>query len=249
MSNATRGSLMFLAACLTAAHASAGTITVTSTLAQAAAINCYATGPTFATCSESHSYGSAASVADAGAGHLGAYLGASAPGYVNGFAQFLMGLDLNGFTDADFLEIDMSLKGTFSAGGATASLYFDTGDSFSANSISCGSGILQTTGSPCTVDGVQQDIFSLANLDHVGLTFLLQPALTYAPTFADFLHSMDFTIKVPNGTTIVNNPGGTLFQGSVASVPEPAPALLIGSCLIAISPWRRILRRRGCKKN
>jgi hypothetical protein len=86
-------------------------------------------------------------------------------------------------------------------------------------------------------------------VDTLGLTFLLQPALASIPGFADFLNSMDFTIKVPNGTTIVNNPGGTLSESQVTQVPEPSAALLTGLCLMAISPWRRILRRRGCKKN
>ena len=225
-------SFTLLAACWMITPARAGTITVTSTLAQAAAINCYATGPTFATCSESHSYGSAASVADAGAGHLGAYLGASAPGYVNGFAQMLLGVALNDFTAVDFLEVDISLQGSFSQGGATASLYVDTGDSFSATQISCGAGNLQIYGTPCAPGGgFQQVIIPLANLDNLGLTFLLQPALAYAPAFADFLHSMDFTIKVPNGATIVNNPGGSLFQTPAASVPEPNSSLLISSGL------------------
>src|SRR5438128_7071361 len=96
--------LLTLVACAgfaTSAHA--GTITVTGTLAQAAAINCFMQDSVLATCSQSFAYGSATAVADAPAGHLGAFLGASAPGYVNGFAQILIGLALTGMTEDDFL--------------------------------------------------------------------------------------------------------------------------------------------------
>jgi hypothetical protein len=82
------------------------------------------------------------------AGHLGAFLGASAPVYVNGFAQAALGLGLSDFTDTDFLEINLSLHGTFSNGGATASLYVDTGDSFSTYQMSCGPYYSRTTVDP-----------------------------------------------------------------------------------------------------
>jgi hypothetical protein len=244
-----RSCFLLLAGFTVLTPARAGMITVTGTLAEAAAIHCYQTGDTFAMCSESPSYGSATSVTDIDSGHLGAYLGASAEGYVNGFAQGVVGLSLSDFTDADFLEIDFSLHGTFSNGGGTASIYVDTGDSFTTYQISCGPYYEQYYGRSCSADGIQQAIIPLANLDTLGLTFLLQPAITYAPAFADFLNSMDFTIQVPDGTTIVNNPGGTLFESQVTSVPEPSAALTTGLGLIAISPWRRILRRRGCKKS
>ncbi len=78
---------------------------------------------------------------------------------------------------------------------------------------------------------MQRIVIPLANLDTLGLTMLLQPAITYAPAYADFLNSADFTITVPAGTNLVNNPGGTLFQG-VTAVPEPNPGLLAGSGLI-----------------
>jgi hypothetical protein len=244
-----RNCLLLLAGFTVLTPARAGMITVTGTLAEAAAIHCYQDGTTFAMCSESPPYGSATSVTDIDAGHLGAFLGASAPGYVNGFAQGLVGLSLSDFTDTDFLEIDFSLHGTFSNGGATASVYVDTGDSFTTYQISCGPYYEQNYGRSCSSDGTQQAIIPLANVDTLGLTFLLQPALTYAPAFADFLNSMDLTIQVPDGTTIVNNPGGTLFASQVTSVPEPSAALLTVLGLIAMSPSGRILRGRGCKES
>ena len=245
-----RSCLLLLAGFTLLTPARAGTITVTGTLAEAAAIHCYQTGTMFATCSESPSYGSATTITDIGSGHLGAALIANSQGYVSGFAQGVIGLSLSDMTDTDFLEIDFSLHGTFSNGGATASLYVETGEgSFTTYQNSCGPYYEQYYSRSCASDGIQQAIIPLANTDTLGLTFLLQPQLLQAPAFTDFLNSMDFTIKVPDGSTIVNNPGGTLFESQVTSVPEPSAALSTGLCLIAISQWRRILRRRDCKKS
>ena len=187
-----RNCFLLLAGFTVLTPARAGTITVTGTLATAAAIHCYHDGTTFAMCSESPSYGSATSVADIDAGHLGAFLGASADGYVNGFAQSVAGLSLSDFTDTDFLEVDFSLHGTFSNGGATASLYVDTGDSFTTYQISCGPYYEQNYSRPCSADGTQQAIIPLANLDTLGLTFLLQPAITYCPCLRGLLEQHGF---------------------------------------------------------
>lgn len=244
-----RTCLLLLAGFAVLSPARAGTITVTGTLAQAAAIHCYQEGTTFATCSESQSYGSASAVTDIDSGHLGAFLGDSAPGYVNGFAQGLIGMSLSDFTDSDFLEIDFSLNGTFSNGGATASVYVDTGDSFTTYQNSCGPYYEQYYSRACASEGIQQIIIPLANLDTLDLTFLLQPAITYPPAFANFLNSMDFTVQVPDGTTIVNNPGGTLFESQVTAVPEPSMALLTALCLIAIYRAGRCCKSRHSPKN
>jgi hypothetical protein len=88
-------------------------------------------------------------------------------------------------------------------------------------------------------------MISLANVDTLGLTMLLQDGLASTPGFADFLHSADFTIRLPTGTTLINNPGGTLFETEpTSSVPEPASILLLGTGVVAVARRFRESRSR-----
>lgn len=227
----------------TLAHA--GTITVTFTSATAAAISCYDNAAFFATCSDSNSVGSASAVADVLSGHVGAAVSASSQGYVAGGAGLTIAMNLQDFTDADVMEIDMSLQGSFYNGGAIASLFVDDGNSITTYAIACGDGEVFLYNVPCKPDGgIERAFIPLANLDTLDLIFQLQPGITNVPGFANYLNSFDSTIKVPNGTVIVNGPGGTLFQPQSVATPEPASLLLLDSGLMALLPWWRTRRLR-----
>jgi PEP-CTERM motif len=222
------------------ASAQAGTITVTFTSAFAATTICNHVAPLFATCSDSNSVGSGSAVADVLSGHLGAAVGANAPGFVSAFAQATVIMSLQDFTDADVMEIDMSLHGSFNNGGANAFLHVDDGNSITTYGVSCGDGIVFLYNRPCNpADGTDRAFILLANLDTLSLTFELQPGISNVPGFAQFLNSFDSTIKVPVGTTIVNGPGGTLFQPQSTTAPEPSSLVLIGSGLAGLLRFRR----------
>lgn len=239
-----RSLVLALAAVSMVASAHAGTITVTSTSAFAATMVCNHVSTFTASCSDSTSSGSASAVADVGSGHVGASVGASAPGFVTAIGQIVVNLDLKDFTDQDLLIIDMSLAGSFNNGGAIASLFVDDGNSVTTYAIACGDGEVRLYNVPCKPDGgTQQVALNLSLYDSLSLTFQLQPGISNVPGFAAFLNSFDSTIHVPNGTTIVNGPGGTFFQVHSATVPEPASLLLIGAGLMAFLPWRRRSRR------
>lgn len=227
----------------TLAHA--GTITVTSTSATAGAISCHNTAAFFAACSDSNSFGSGSAVADVLSGHVGAAVGANSPGFVSAGAGIFIAMNLQDFTDADVMEVDMSLQGSFYNGGAIASLFVDDGNSITTYAISCGDGEVLLYNVPCKPDGgIERAFIPLANLDTLFLTFQLQPGITNVPGFANYLNSFDSTIKVPDGTAIVNGPGGTLFQQQAVAAPEPASLLLLGPGLMALLPWWRTRRLR-----
>jgi len=145
-------SLLFLAACWMITPARAGIITVTSTSAFVATMNCNKTAPLFAQCSESVAAGTATAVADVLAGHLGALVGATAPGFVTSLAQVGVGLALNDLTSDDFLQIDMSLHGSFTnapGNGANVSLIIDDGNEIiGAPAIGCNF-LNAQSGDPC----------------------------------------------------------------------------------------------------
>jgi hypothetical protein len=228
--------------------APAGTITVTSTSALAAAINCNMSAALFATCAQTVGPGTAKAVTDVLAGHLGVLSAITANTFAGATAAMSIGLALNDMTEDDFLEIDMSLHGSFTnapGNGAAVSLSIDNGDSINTVSIGCNYYNVQNYGVPCFPGGgTLQTMIPLANLDTLSLSWLLQPGLGAAPAFSDFLNSADFTITVPNGSTLVNNPGGTVFHvPGQSDAPEPNPSLLAGSGLIlALLP--RLTRRR-----
>jgi hypothetical protein len=229
--------LMFLAACWIITPAPAGTITVLGTSATAATMSCTKQAPLFSQCSESVAAGSASAIADVLAGHLGALVGVSQQGFVGATASMNVGLALQDMTEDDFLEIDMSLHGSFTnapGNGARVDMYVDNGDSLYTVSIGCNLYNIQNYGVPCYPGGgTVQTIIPLVNLDNLYLTWLLQPAVGTPPAYSDFLNSADFTITVPNGTILVNNPGGALFQApGPTGVPEPNTSLLVGFGLI-----------------
>lgn len=231
--------MMFLPACWMITPARAGMITVTGTSATAATMTCNKTAPLFAQCSESAPAGTASAVADALAGHLGALVGVTAQGFVGATAYMHVSLALQDMTADDFLEVDMSLHGSFTnapGNGARVDMNVDNGDSLYTVSIGCNFYNVQNYGVPCYPGGgAVRQIIPLVNLNNLYLTWLLQPAVGTPPAYADFLNSADFTITVPNGTNLVNNPGGTLFQTpGVTGVPEPNPGLLAGAGLILI---------------
>ncbi len=230
--------LVFLAACWMITPARAGAITVLGTSATAHVMNCDQQGRLFASCSQSNANGTGTAVADVLAGHLGVLAGYTAPTYIGSTAYMGLGLALNDMTSDDFLQIDMSLHGSFTnapGNGASVSLTIEDGDSIiGVPSIGCNFYNAQTTGDPCSPGGgVLRATIPLVNLDNLYLTWLLQPGLGPPPAYSDFLNSADFTLTVPNGTTIVNNPGGTLFQSpGQTGVPEPNSSLLVGSGLL-----------------
>ncbi len=229
--------------------ARAATITVVSTLAEAGAAagadTCFMQSAFQATCSASAGFGSGKSVADVLSGHLGAFVGASGPGYVSAGAEVLVNLAISDATDTDFLEVDFTLDGSFNNGGATASLYVDDGNSISTTQLACGPGQILFHGAPCFPLGVQQVLIPLSGVDNLYLTMLLQPALLYAPAYADFLNSADYKITLPEGATLINNPGGTLFQTPGAPVPEPSTGLLLGGAFVV----KRLLAKRRARQS
>jgi hypothetical protein len=163
---------------------------------------------------------------------------ATEQGYVAATSYMSVGLALDDMTSDDFLQIDMSLHGSFTnalGNGALVSLTIESGDGIiEVPSIGCNYYNVQNYGVPCTPGGgTVRIIVPLANLDNLYLTWLLQPAVGTPPAYSDFMNSADFTITVPNGTKLVNNPGGSLFQVSgQTSVPEPNADLLLGSGLV-----------------
>jgi hypothetical protein len=222
---------VFLAACLMAARANAGTITVTSTLAVAGPNE----NPFSATYENSDALATSKAVADVASGHLGALISALPGGTASTDALVVLGLSFQDMTADDFLTMNMSLHGTFTPGsGAEADFFVDDGTSVTnAATITCNSFNVQFHGVPCFPAATAQALVPLDNVDSLFLTWLLQPGIGGASGTADFFNSDDFSITVPNGTVIINNPGGNLFQTPVtSSVPEPNLSLLLGPGLV-----------------
>jgi hypothetical protein len=230
--------VVFLAACWMITSARAGMITVTGTSATAAVMDCNKQAPLFTTCSQSNAAGTGTAVADVLAGHLGVLASATAQTFIGSTATLFIGLALNDMTADDFLQIDMSLHGSFTnapGNGAAVSLSIDDTNSISTVGIGCNLYNVQNYGAPCYPGGgTLRTTIPLANLDTLYLNWLLQPGLGTPPAFSDFLNSADFTLTVPSGTNLVNNPGGTLFQVPGQTVPEPNPSLLVVSGLLLV---------------
>jgi hypothetical protein len=234
---------MFLVACSMAARANAGTITVTSTLAVAGPNE----DPFFATYENSNALSTSKAVADVASGHLGALISALPGGTAGADALVVLGLSFQDMTADDFLTMNMSLHGTFTPGsGAEADFFVDDGTSVTnAATISCNSFNVEFHGVPCFPAATVQALVPLDNVDSLFLTWLLQPGIGTISGTADFFNSDDFSITVPNGTVIINNPGGNLFQTPVtSSVPEPNLSLLLGPGLVFAMLFSKKPRRR-----
>jgi len=220
---------VFLAACLMATRANAGTITVTSTLAVAGPNE----NPFFATYENSDALATSKAVADVASGHLGALISALPGGTAGTDALVVVGLSFQDMTADDFLTMNMSLHGTFTPGsGAEADFLVDDGNSLSnLGAIGCNSFNVQFHGVPCFPANTVQAVVPLDNVDFLALTWQLLPGIGGNSGTADFFNSDDFSITVPNGTVIVNNPGGSLFQTQTQNspVPEPNSGFLFGS--------------------
>jgi hypothetical protein len=222
---------MFWAACSMATLANAGTITITSTLAVAGPNE----DPFFATYENSNALATSKAVADVTSGHLGALVSALPGGTAGADALVILGLSFQDMTADDFLTMNMSLHGTFTPGsGAEADFFVDDGTSVTnAATITCNSFNVQFHGVPCFPATSVQALVPLDNVDSLFLTWQLQPGIGGASGTADFFNSDDFSITVPNGTIIVNNPGGSLFQTpETSSVPEPNLGFLLGPGLV-----------------
>ncbi len=224
--------LIFLAACSMATRASAGTITVTSTLAVAGPNE----DPLFATFEKSDALATSKAVADVASGHLGALVSSLPGGTAGADAVAILGLTFQDMTADDFLTMNMSLHGTFTPGsGAEADFLVDDGNSLTnAATITCNSFNVQFHGVPCFPANSVQALIPLDNVDSLVLTWQLLPGIGGASGTADFFNSDDFSITVPDGTIIVNNPGGNLFQTQTVTspVPEPNSGLLFGSVFV-----------------
>ncbi|HXI38552.1 MAG TPA: PEP-CTERM sorting domain-containing protein [Bryobacteraceae bacterium] len=215
-----------------ATRVSAGTITITSTLAVAGSNE----NPLFATFEKTDALSTSKMVADVTAGHLGVLVSVLPGGTAGADALVILGLTFQDMTADDFLTMNMSLHGTFTPGsGATADFFVDDGNSVTnAATISCNSYNVQFHGVPCFPANSVEAVVPLDNVDSLFLTWQLLPGIGGASGTADFFNSDDFSITVPNGTVIVNNPGGNLFQTQTQTspVPEPNSVFLLGSGLV-----------------
>jgi len=223
---------LFLAACSIAMRANAGTIIVEGTLAIAGPNE----EPLLAMYEKSDALGTSKAIADVAGGHLGVLVSALPGGYANADAVAIIGLSFQDMTADDFLTINMSLHGTFTPGsGAEADFLVDDGNSVSnLATISCNSYNVQFHGVPCFPANTVQASVPLDNVDFLALTWQLLPGIGGQSGTADFFNSDDFSITVPNGTIIMNNPGGSLFHTATQTspVPEPNSGYLLGSVLV-----------------
>lgn len=215
-----------------ATRASAGTITITGTLAVAGPNE----APLFATFEKSDALATSRAVADVASGHLGALVSSLPGGTAGADAVVVLGLTFQDMTADDFLTMNMSLHGTFTPGsGAEADFFVDDGNGVTnAATITCNSFNVQFHGVPCFPANSVQAVVPLDNVDSLFLTWQLIPGIGVASGTADFFNSDDFSLTVPDGTIIVNNPGGNLFQtqSQTTAVPEPNSGFLLGSGLV-----------------
>jgi hypothetical protein len=248
---------MFFAGCLAVAGANAAIITVMSTEATAAGGSAFGVSdPLFASDSQSFQFASGSAVADVLSGHLGAFASSVNNAPLNGPVEafILMNLAIDDAQPTDFIEIDMSLNGSYTPGGGGRVDLTETDPivqvlaSIGCNSfndrfhgVSCWAGV--GPGDPGHAGNAVQVFIPLDGLDSLSLTWFLTLGLSSSPgsQVSDFLHSADFSILVPSGTTIVNNPGGDLFQTPGQAAPEPGGMLLLGSGLVLAWPVRRYI--------
>jgi hypothetical protein len=233
--------ILFLAACLIPANA--GTITVMGSTAVAGPnIN-----PLLATYDTSSALASAKAVADVDAGHLGVFVSVAPGGFANADAAVYLQLSFQDMTATDLLEMDMSIHGTFTNGGANVTFYVDDGtDIHNLGQLSCGTGTVLFHGVDCFPSDTAQVFVPLSGVDSLTLSWVLLPGIGGNSGTVDFFNSANFSLIVPDGTTIVNNPGGTLFQNvtPVSAVPEPGSRLLFACSLIFAALGAKRLRRR-----
>ena len=255
--------MAMLVALLAASSANAATITILNTWASAQCLTQVSQGPLNASCSAANPGGTltAAALADVKGGHLGAAASSTIPGYAS-MAQsgFNMYMTVQGGEPGDVLQFDLKLDGSFSfGGGGTVQLIYDTvsgqNETIDSAIISCNTYNLINRGTDCWQSPVSTGagaagnttrfFVSLSGLDSIALTGSLivstgPNATPGAGVSADFLNSALLTVTVPKGTTIVNNPGGVLFQeAGSTTAPEPASALLLGAGVLGL-----VLRRK-----
>jgi hypothetical protein len=254
---------IFLAACLTARYADASTISFSSSAAACGDVfHCTAsTGPVFAANSSTFTTAdgtlSGSAVADIAAGHLGAVAESTYNASVtaDAFMEILLGLGGN----VPVLTFRMEFAGAFANGGFADFSLIDTAPgglgglfgvtcrpTFPAGCIG-GDNFSAVAGNPLAFNLT----IPVAGVDLLDLTFLLQATTGHGgtslnPAKSDVLNSLDFTIIVPDGTVIANNPGGGLFQTETptapGTVPEPATLTLLATGLVVACRGRRARR-------
>jgi hypothetical protein len=248
--------LVLLATGLTAERASATTITVLGTEAFALGQQ----GALFATNTVNVGGTTATATADVLAGHLGALVSTTSPagaGLVQDPWIFLT-IAVNDAGPDDVLTMDMRFNGTFTSGGGTA--YFEITDPtpVQTSAISCNTFNVNNYGVPCRAQVFGEPVFigntiqvtiPLNGVDTMSFQWLMDAGTTGIGT-VDFLNSADFSLTVPNGTVILNNPGGRLFQtpSTASTVPEPGTLVLLGGGLILAARRLTAGRSRGTRE-
>lgn len=252
--------VMFL--CCTFLPANAGTVTIVSTSAGVGCIGQTASGALAASCTGITPGGTmtSAAISSVPGGHLGASAFSSIPGTASGAqAGFTMYMTVQGGEPGDVLQFDLKLDGSFSfGGGGGVQLIYDTvsGQNEVINSavVSCNTYNELNHGTQCWQSPVNAGpgaagnatrfFVSLDGLDSIALTGSLgvstgPNAVPGQGVSADFYNSALLTITVPQDITIVNNPGGDLFQtASSGPVPEPGSVILFATGALGLGVAR-----------
>jgi hypothetical protein len=244
--------LVCLATCVITAHANAATISIVSTDAHALSKD----GALVAMDTLNLSDTTLEAVADVAAGHLG---GLASTTNAAGTAIFgtwiIMTFNFFDTTPDDFLTMDMSLNGTYALGGAFAAFSILDPTPVQTSGIGCGHFNDVHYGVPCRAQSFPQPVFfgnaievviPIDGVDSMTLQWTLDAGTGGIGT-TNFLNSADFSISVPDGTVITNDPGGRLFHphAAVTPVPEPATLLLLASGCVMTA--RRLRSGKGPK--
>lgn len=163
---------------------------------------------------------SASSVADVGAGHLGAYARSDVCiGTCNVYAwsEFYVSLELTDMQPGDFLTIMFSVHGS----GRVPTVGSNDGVAFL--DIGTDSRVVHCTESVCVGD-TSPMYMNASNLLHAKLSVSAAPG-----GIMDFLNSADATIIAPAGAVIHDT------TGLVHAVPIPATAWLFASALLGMA--------------